>query len=393
MSIKLTNRVCETAPTSRILWDSDLRGFGLRVHQTGRRTFIVNYRTADGVQRRATLGGFPAASADDARRRARELLGEVLRGGDPVDERRRTRVAASFAELAEWYINEHARPRLKTARELERTVRRVLIPRWGSRKAESITRRDTAALHSELGKRGPYSANRTLALISAIFSTAERRGQLPEGHPNPARRVERFPEHDRDRWLSVEEVARMVQVLESEPSVFVRAYFWLALLTGMRKRELLTVRWDWIDFDTATLRLPDTKTGRPHRVPLSPRALEILQSLPREHDNCFLFPGRVTGSHLSVAAIDQAWRRIRQTAGAGDAHIHDLRRTVGSWLAQHGASLHLIGAVLNHSTPSTTAVYARIADANVRAALDAHAERVLSITPSIPPAEQQVDAS
>jgi integrase len=133
-----------------------------------------------------------------------------------------------------------------------------------------------------------------------------------------------------------------------------------------------------VDLESGLLRLPKTKNGRIHYVPLAGHARRILEALPRDEGNPYVFPGRAEGVSLSVPTIDQAWRRIRETAEAPDARLHDLRRTVGSWLAQSGVSLHLIGHVLNHSSPMVTSVYARLQNESARAALERHAQAVLT---------------
>ena len=169
---------------------------------------------------------------------------------------------------------------------------------------------------------------------------------------------------------------RLAAAIDAEPSPYVRAAFWLYLLTGMRRQELLKARWADIDFHEGTWRLPETKSGRVHHLPLSARATAILQALPREDRNPYVLPGTRAGQPL--VNIDKAWRRIRTRAGVSDVRIHDLRRTAGSQLAQDGASLHLIGRILNHRATSTTAVYAHFQQQHERVALDRHGDRLFA---------------
>lgn len=381
--IRLTERIVQTATAAegrdKYLWDASVDGLGLRVRSpSGRKTWVLDYHTQGGRRRRITLGSPPAWPVGRARREATARLAEIMGGSDPLEERRKVRAAVTFAELAERYLDRHARRWKKTWREDQRVIQSDLLPIWGRRKAEGIDRRDVASLHADLGARGEYSANRALALVSAIFSWGERMGELPDNYPNPARRVTRFKERSRDRWLSEEEVRRVMAAVEAESNIYVRGYFWLAVLLGTRKGELLSLRWADVDPDRATLRLPETKAGRPHSLTLSRPALNVLRALPHEAGCPYVFSGRYEGEHLSVAAIDQAWRRCRAAAGVPDARLHDLRRTVGSWMAQSGATLHLVGKVLNHRTTTTTAIYARLADESMRTALDAHAARVVA---------------
>jgi len=149
------------------------------------------------------------------------------------------------------------------------------------------------------------------------------------------------------------------------------------LLTGLRKSELLNSRCADVDWNHEELTIQDTKNGRPHHLPLSSAALALLRQLPRQEGNPFVFPGREDGKNL--VNIDKAWRRIRTEAGVPDVRLHDLRRTVGSWLAQSGNSLHLIGRVLNHRTASTTQVYARFGNDQVRDALESLDQNILGV--------------
>lgn len=383
---KLNKRSCD-AVTARgagwsIVWDTDLRGFGLRVLPSGTKTFVVFYRSEAGEKRLLSIGRFGELTPDEARQQARKLLADAVRGEDPAQARKRSRRALTVRQLSNLYLEEHSRPHKRSWRDDEQRLAAYVVPAWGSRKAQGIRRADVAALHREIGERGRYVANRTLALVSHMFSWAEREGLLPEGHPNPARGVRRFREESRDRWLKPTEVRAVVAAVEREPSLRIRAYFWLLLLTGCRKRELLRVQWRDVDFDSGLLQLRNTKNGRGHFVPLTEPAQLILKELPQRGATPYVFAGATEGEHMTVGRIDSAWRRIRRAAGCEDARLHDVRRTVGSWLAQAGASLHLVGQVLNHRSPSTTAVYARLANDSAREALEGHSRAVIASLPT-----------
>ncbi|HKF93066.1 MAG TPA: site-specific integrase, partial [Gammaproteobacteria bacterium] len=274
-------------------------------------------------------------------------------------------------------------------------INRLILPAWGNRKVKTVTRKDVEALHTKIGKGAhstskagqpaPYEANRTLTLISKMFALAKEWEYVPKDCANPARGIKRFKEHKRDRWVNPEELPRLAQAIDAEPNVYVRMALWLYLLTGVRKSELLAAQWDDIDWQRQELRLGETKAGRVHYVPLSAPALAILRELPRLEGNPYILPGHIRGRPL--VNINRPWTRIRKAAGVEDVRLHDLRRTVGSWLAQSGNSLHLIGRVLNHSNPSTTAVYARFGQDHVRQALEEHAARLMGVAGKQPAAE------
>jgi integrase len=236
-----------------------------------------------------------------------------------------------------------------------------------------------------IGERHPYEANRTVALVGKMFELARRWGFLPETAANPARGIDKFREHKRDRWVTPEELPRLAAIIGQYPNLYVQAALWLYLLTGVRREELLQARWEDVDVARGELRLGETKAGRPHYVPLSAPALALLRQLPREEGNPYLLPGTKTGGHL--VNVSKPWEKIRRAAGVEDVRIHDLRRTVGSGLAMAGNSLPLIGRVLNHTDPKTTAVYARLGDDPARQALADHAQRITAIAGEWFPAE------
>jgi integrase len=174
-----------------------------------------------------------------------------------------------------------------------------------------------------------------------------------------------------------DELPLLAKAINEEENYYGSKALWLYLLLGCRRDELLKAKRSDIDWDRRELRLPHTKAGRVHYIPISEPALAILRELPEEDGNPYLLPGHKTGHHL--VNIEKIWRRVRKAAKVEDVRLHDLRRTLGSWLAQSGNSLHLIGRVLNHSSQATTAVYARFGQDNVRQALEIHGKKLMSI--------------
>lgn len=386
--MKLTKRACETATyegggSQHVLWDDACPGFGLRLYPSGAKAFVIKFRS-HGRQRLMTLGALAELSVDEARARAQQARLSIREGTDPLLERRKAKHRGmTFGEFCEEYLERHARPKKRSASEDERRIEKILKPAWGRLPLAEIRRPEVAGLHHKHGKRSGYEANRALSLVSRMFGLAEQWGYVPEGTPNPARGIKKFDELKRDRWVRPEEMPRLLEAIEGTENPWLRGFFLLALLTGARSSELRHARWQDVDLDRGILAIPVTKSGRPHAVPLSPEACALLGQLPREDGNPYLFPGRVKGKPLN--AVARPWELIRQAAKLPDVRIHDLRRTVGSWLAMSGESLPRIGKILNHSNQSTTAVYARIADdvgrvplanlgAQVAAAAGEHAE-------------------
>jgi integrase len=346
------------------------------VYPSGKKAFVLFYRV-NGRQRFLTLGAYGPFTLDQARDRAKEHIGQVVKGEDPLEHKKKARQGETVKALCDAYLERHA-SRKRSARDDRRRIVQYVIPTWGNRKADNIIRADVAALHTRIGQHAPYEANRVVALLSKMFELARRWGFVQENAGNPARGIDKFKEQKRDRWVTPEELPRLAAAIAQDPNLYVRAAIWLYLLTGVRKTELLKARWNDVDFVRCQLRLGETKAGRTHYVALSPPALTLLRMLPRQEGNPYLLPStKVPGQHL--VNIEKPWRRVRKAAGVEDVRLHDLRRTVGSWLAQAGNSLPLIGRVLNHSNPSTTAIYARLGDDPARQALAEHAERITAI--------------
>nr|WP_242479702.1 site-specific integrase [Lamprobacter modestohalophilus] len=423
-----------------VLWDSEVPGFGCRIYPSGKRTFVLSYRI-NNRKRLLTLGGYGALTLDQARKLARAELAKVESGAsDPLEERQRAAGGQTIADLCAAYMERHGDAK-KSGGEDQRRINSHILPAWRNLKASAIRRADVAALHSKIGKTAPYEANRILALLAKLFELARRWGFVPEAHVNPARDIDRFKEHKRDRWITPLELPHLAAAINAEPNASARYGLWLYLLTGARKTELLAARWSDVDPERGELRLGDTKAGRTHYIPLSAVALALIDQIPRQPGNPYILPGKHPGAHL--VNISKPWNRVKtaatlarwreepeaaalidrltearaaekskhaakdltpeptlaeiraasDTAGltlppaVDDVRLHDLRRTVGSWLAQAGNSLHLIGRVLNHSNASTTQVYARFGQDHVRAALEQHGERLLGAAKLAPAAE------
>jgi integrase len=227
-----------------------------------------------------------------------------------------------------------------------------------------VTRQDVARLHHDR-RTLPYHANRLLAVMSAMFTFAERWGLRQEG-TNPCRHVERYKEQSRERMLSVEELARLGSALARyDGSPFVVAALKLLVFTGARRSEVLGLRWDWINFERGEARLPYSKTGI-KTIQFAPPALEVLAGLPRVQGNPFVIVGGKPGAPL--VNLEKPWIAIRKQAGLQGVRLHDLRHAFASIAAASGMGLPIIGKMLGHTQAATTMRYAHLADDPVKAA-------------------------
>ena len=350
--------------TDAVYWDGELTGFGLRVRRSGRKSYVVQTRIA-GKLCWFTIGPHGPLNPDQARARALEILACAKKGIDPRDADARREAEPSMADLGrrflEEYVPVHCKP--STREEYSRSVRLFVDPVIGELRVPEVQRKDIAALHHGLRDK-PYQANRTLGVLSKMFSLAEVWGWRPDGS-NPCRHVKRYKEHKRERFLSPEETERLGQVLrdveEEMPSAV--AAFRLLLLTGCRMSEIRDLRWEYVKDDC--IELPDAKTGG-RVVPLGPEARAVLSAIPRDEDNPWVIAGRLPGSHLTD--LQRPWRRIRKQAGLEGVRIHDLRHSFASRALALGESLTMIGKLLGHTQVQTTARYAHLARDSIQTA-------------------------
>jgi integrase len=394
---KLTKKLIDatTPPPAGQLFlrDPELRGLAVRLTTTGTKTFVLE-TAIHGRVRRMTLGRYGVLTLDQARQLAREKMVNIAHGKDPAAERQARRTAATWGELETMYLARHA-SRKKSAID-DISLLNHHLAHWRPRLLSSITREEVALLHSRMGTEPsrvirpgrpistpiPRTANKMLSLVRSMFNLASDWG-LYTG-VNPCTRIKKFPEVSRDRFVTPDELPKLWAALGDDPNPYVRVAFLVSLLTGARRNEVLTMKWADVDFAQGTWRIEHTKANRVHIVPLPTPVLREIQKLPRIQGNEFIFCGRWGRYHL--VNISKPWARIRKAAGLNDVRVHDLRRTLGSWLVAAGASLPLIGKALNHSSASTTQVYARLQLEPVRLALEANAERMLSFV-----AEDEVD--
>jgi integrase len=362
--------------TQCIYWDLALPGFGLRKFPNDRGSYVCTYR----VQKRkrlVDLGRSDAMTLEQARRKARLYFGTAADGKDPKSNIDEMRESATVKMLAEFYIDRHAKPKKRTWKTDEAALNRLLLPRFGSHLAASITRADIAGIHAGYGKSHPYGANRFICVVRKMYNVGRQLGMIPEEMPNPGTEIQRFPEHKRRRYVTPAEMPRLAAAINDDPNEFAGHALWLLLLTGIRRNEILAAKWADVDWDNKTLFIGKTKNGEPVLTPLSRAAIARLKLIPKLKENPFIICGAIPGKPL--AYLDAMWRRIRAETGFHDLRIHDLRRTVGSWLVRDGASLHLVGAVLNHKDQKTTAGYAYFQTEDRQKVLDRHGRKIVQI--------------
>jgi integrase len=367
----LTDKLVPLLPAppagNRIAYDGAVKGFGCRVTAAGARAFILSYRTRpEGRSRRYTIGSYPDWSTGAARDEARRLKRAIDGGADPVGDLQATRRAPTVDDLCTRFAEDHlGQIKPSTADDYKARIHRIR-PRLGKHKVAAVTFADVQDLHRwETRKRGMYTANRTVAMLSRMFGLAVRWKWRAD---NPAKGIERNQEHARQRYLSNEELARFMAVLAADKDQQAANILRLLLLTGARKSEALTAKWADLDLTSGIWIKPHarTKQKKTHRIPLSAPARMLLAGIERDGSE-FVFPGRYGGCRASV---EKAWKRICKATKITGLRVHDLRHSYASHLASAGIGLHVIGALLGHSNPTTTARYSHLMDDPLRAATE-----------------------
>jgi integrase len=338
--------------------DTLVPGLRLRVSPAGTKTYAVLARVKGGGLERVTIGSADKVPVEAAQRQAKQIIADLAQG--------RSHAAAARAQRGEMTVNElvadylAATPmRPKSLHTFQGFHDRHIKPAIGKVKLSAVTPDRLRKLHTAISKETPTTANRCISLIKAAFNwNIDANGWTGE---NPARRVKKNPEESRQRYLLPAELARFFAALEGteQPA---RDFFTLALLTGARKSNILAMRWADVNMDDAVWRIPaaDAKAGESITVPLVPEAVEVLKG--RSVTSPWVFPAESKTGHYEEPK--RAWGTLCRRAELKDLRIHDLRRTMGSWLVRTGASTAINAKALGHKSMQAAAVYQRIADAD-----------------------------
>ena len=378
-----TQKRLESLPipkTGRVTYrDTKVPGLAIRVTSNGAMSAYIS-KKAKGRHVKYRLGRWPEAfgTVKALRDAAQTKIPDLPFW---AAKRRTERQEAKLADLwATWQEHAKAHKRTKSRAEDERLYKAHLA-QWEKRALSDISRADVASLHQRIGRNnGKYTANRVLSLFSAMWNEGRRAG-LCEGE-SPCRDVRRFKEEKRDRWLDAAELKALLAVLATcEPDV--RDFFLVALFTGARRGNVASMAWADVDLDRCLWRIPGTeaKAGEPIIIPLVAPAVKVLRERLETVDGSpWVFPSRSRTGHL--VEPKRAWATIREKAGLPGVRIHDLRRTLGSWLAVAGTSLQVVGKALGHGDLRSTAVYSRLSVDPVKDALEKATGAMLALEDS-----------
>ncbi len=410
IGMRLLNAVEPQAEAIRV-WDTDLKGFGLKVSPHGVKTYFIWYRAGQGrsaARREYTIARHGEMTPEEARDAAAKVLSRVRLGEDPQANRHRARAEMDVAAFCDYYLAEgvatkkpatiatdkariraHIKPLLgkrpvsavtsadvakfmrdvaagKTAAEAKPTIKAL---RAKGIKGAALQAADTRKRTDAAAKGGKGTASRTVGLLGAIFAFAVREGVRSD---NPVRGVERFRDNHSQRFLSGAELGRLTAALKAAEDEGINRHginvIRLLALTGARKGEIEGLRWSEIDIEHACLRLADSKTGA-RVVPLGAAALALIEGFPQSKTSAFLFPAEGNDKRHYIGT-PKIWEKVRIAADLPSVRLHDLRHTYASFGAAGALSLPLIAAILGHKDVKTTQQYAHLADSPVKLAAD-----------------------
>ena len=389
--ISFTKKVLDKLPLPPLgkrvdYFDTTTNHLTLRVSHVGTKAFVL-YRKIDGVAERLTLGRYPTMTIDQARRMVAQHNGFIAIGQNPAEQKRSLRQESTLGELFGRYMVEYAKPHKKSW-EIDEQRYNVHLVHWQNKKLGVIKKQHVQKLliHiaenqrfiegvDKLGRRkvkrvgGKGASNQILRLLRKVFNQAIDWGW--EGD-NPCTRIKEYKSKSRDRYLEGDELPKFFEALAEEPNTTARDYILASLLTGARRTNVLKMRWEQINLERREWLIPETKNGESQRLPLISAMLTLLNDRKVEADGSeWVFPSHGSTGHLTNP--DKTWKRVLARAGIEDVRgtwLHDLRRSMGSWQANTGASLSVIGKSLNHKNVNTTAIYARLAIDPVRESME-----------------------
>jgi integrase len=358
---ELNDRNIKAAVAGDILKDKEIRGLHLRCFD-GSKGFYLYYRTKAGVQRKPKIGDVGAITLAQARKIAKDWLGQVAAGGDPSLSVAEARAEPTLQELWDMVHQRHYKG-TKSEDEAVQQWNRYVKAKLGAKKISAITFEMMDDLHKGMADT-PYAANRLMALLSKVFNYGIK--PLKVAKENPTKGVQRFPERKRKRYMKGEEAARIAEVLHREAKANPQsvAFIYLLILTGARSGEIAAAKWSQINGTRLTLTEHKTDgTGEDRIINLPQAALDVLDRLPK-----------TTGTITGIKSPKNFWDRVRKEALCPDLRLHDLRHSFASAAVSAGLSLTQIGELLGHKSAQTTMRYAHLMEEAASAAVTATAD-------------------
>lgn len=390
-SVKLSKRsvdgLLSPSKGQAVLWDTEVRGYGVRVLPSGTKTFILQYRNPEGIQRRINIGRYGILTVDQARDQARLFLASVIKGEDPADETRRARKGMTVAEMCEWYLAEARagsilgrlnRPIKASSLDMDESrIKTHIIPLLGKRVVAQLSIADVEQMQSDVkngktakarsGGRGGRAtggagvASRCLGTLQAIIGHAKHKGLLAT---HPTQGAKKLASKKRTRRLSITEIEMLGKAIayaeQNRENPVALGVLKTLVLTGYRREEAQAMKRAWVNVPGGFVSFPDTKGGAQVRA-IGPAALKVIQGQSEILGNPYVFPSETgTGPYTAVSSCLD---RVCKLAGISGVTPHTLRHTFGSIAGELGFSELTIRAMLGHASQNVTQDYIHIDEA------------------------------
>ncbi|WP_160609024.1 site-specific integrase [Qipengyuania gaetbuli] len=365
---------CPKGKSKETYWDTQIKGFVLETRETGGKTYCLRYMELNGRQRQIKIGGFTDITFAQAKTKAQALRSEVVLGGDPYQARAKKRSTPTYAQLAQQHID-HAKTYQKTPANTEAVIRTHLLPRWGRYRLDEIKQQAVAAWLAEKRKTlAPATVEKLRVTLGRSYNLGRQWG-ISGAEVNPVQGIPRFKfDNARERYLTADEAQRLILHAHESTNERLGAIVELLLLTGARKTELLTAKWEHVDLERRSWFIPDTKTGKARHVPLSAMAMQVIETLPRIAGCPYMLANPQTKKPYTD--LKHPFDTARRKAGLPNLRIHDLRHSAASFMVNAGIDLLAIGKVLGHADYQSTMRYSHLANDTLRAAVEAGAKKM-----------------
>lgn len=355
-------------------WDTEVTGFMLEVRSSGGKTYYLRYTDPNQRQRQLKIGAFQDITLAQARKIARKLRSEVVLDGNPAERKERKKAIPTYAELARQHID-HAKTYQKRPENTEAVINGHLVPRWGKMRLDEIKQQDIAKWLAEKRKEyAPATVEKLRMMLGRSFELG-RRWDIPGAETNPVRGVPRKKfDNARERYLSAAEAKRLLEACQGSYNPQLKAIVSLLLYTGARKSELLQAKWEHVDLERRSWLIPDSKTGKARRIPLSGPAVQVIENLIEIPGCPWLLPNPETLKPYNT--VKRAWATARKEAKLSGLRIHDLRHSAASFMINSGVDLFAVGRILGHADHQSTMRYAHLANDTLMAAVEAGAAKM-----------------
>ena len=358
---------CQSGKAKTDYFDTKINGLMLKVMSSGNKSYYIRYKNHRCKWTENKLANASTLKLSDARDLAQQKLTMIAMGEDPFDKKKELKDVPTVRQFVDESYLPHAKSYKRSWGTDFSLLKNHILPALGHLHLDEVKRRhlvDLFSQHRQTHK--PGSTNRIIILSRYIFNCAIR-WEVPGIDKNPTEGIDLFAENNkRERYLSSEEAKRLFDALEQSTSVHLKYIVTMLLLTGARKNEVIHAKWKDFDLEQRIWSIEFNKSGKIRYVPLSDGVLQLLEIIPKEKNNPYLFPNPKTGK--PYVQIFPSWNTARKRAGLEDVRIHDLRHSFASFLINNGRSLYEVQKLLGHTQVKTTQRYSHLSQKSLIAA-------------------------